>query len=131
MQMLYQWQIAGKDLPDLVDGVAANPHTAADYAKADQDYFREVLRSIMNDPQRLEKILDPLLDRPFIQLDPIERGILYVGACELSDHHDVPYKVVINEAVELAKSYGADQSHKFINGVLDKVAKQTRPVEKS
>lgn len=131
MQTLYQWQLTDKDLSELVDGMTLNPSLSQDYAKADQDYFRECLRSIVNEPERLASKIDPLLDRPFVQLDPVERAVLYLGACELSDHHEVPYKVIINEAVELAKSYGAEQSHKFINGVLDKYADDARALEKS
>lgn len=129
VQMLYQWQLTQHDLADLLEAAVANPHTAETYAKADQDYFRDVLRSVIQDTAKLKAGLDPLLDRPLIQLDPIERSILYMGACELSEHMNVPYKVVINEAVELAKQFGAEQSHKFINGVLDRFAQQARAFE--
>lgn len=77
----------------------------------------------------IDTALDPLLDRPLIQVDPVECAILRIGAYELMQRPDIPYRIVLNEAVELAKVFGAEQGHRFINGVLDKLARGARPVE--
>lgn len=134
MQTLYsaqlQNQLDKQYLPDLQRFVAQNPHTSADYLKADQLYFNDLLRDAVNQHATLQAAIDPLLDRPFVQLDPVERSILYSAAAELTSKLETPYKVIINEAVELAKKYGAEQSHKFINGVLDRYANDVRRFEK-
>ena len=97
--------------------------------KVDWDYFEEVFSEIPNSTQKLDEFLAPLLDRDLAALDPIEKSLLYLGAFELTNRIDVPYRVVINECVELAKVFGATDSHKYINGVLDKLAPTLRPAE--
>jgi len=100
-----------------------------DYDKADQKYLERLLNGVIADAAELEAAFSPLLDRPIDELSPVERGVLLIGAYELAHVAEVPYKVVINEAVELAKSYGGTDGHKFVNGVLDKLAARLRPAE--
>ncbi len=125
VQALYQWQVSGNDLNDIETQFRAVP----DNQKADFDYFHELLHQVPAHAHELDAMLTPLLDRPIPELDPVERAVLRLCAYELMHRPDVPYKVVINEGVDLAKMYGADQSHKYINGVLDKLARELRPVE--
>jgi len=99
------------------------------FERADGEYFSALLSGVINHAAGLEEVLQPHLDRKFIELSPIERSILLIAAFELSNLPDVPYRVVINEAVELAKSYGGTDGHKYVNGVLDKLAAQARPDE--
>ncbi|MBR9795701.1 MAG: transcription antitermination factor NusB, partial [Gammaproteobacteria bacterium] len=93
------------------------------------DYFSAVLKGVVGDVEALEALFTPALDRKLDELDPIERNLLRLGTFELRDRIDVPYKVVINEAVALAKKFGATDSHRYINGVLDKIARDLRAVE--
>ena len=122
MQALYQWQLAHTSLSDLLAEYAEN----SEFSKADNEYFIEIVRESLKISDELDAIIIPYLDRPIIQIDPVERAILWVGSYELLKRIDIPYKVIINEAVELAKRFGADSGHKYINGILDKVAKQIR-----
>ncbi len=125
LQALYQWQIARQDLAEIESQFLAEH----DMAKTDVAYFKTLLREV---PSRLDEIdahIRPYLDRAMSSLDPVELALLRIGVCELSYHLEVPYRVVINEAVELAKTFGAEQSHKYINGVLDKVARELRSAE--
>ena len=107
------------------------PHLAEfkGYDKADQKYLERLLNGVIADAKELEAAFGPLLDRPVDELSPVERGVLLIGAYELAHVPDVPYKVVINEAVELAKSYGGTDGHKYVNGVLDKLAAKLRAAE--
>jgi len=125
MQALYQWQLTQQD----IGLINAQFLTEQETGKADLEYFQELLQQT---PLRLEAIdaaLDPYLDRPLAQIDPVERAILWLAGYELLYRTDVPYRVVINEAVELSKTFGAEQGHRFINGVLDKAAHQLRQDE--
>lgn len=124
LQALYQWQIAGGEILDIITQFRdENP------GKMDWEYFEEVLTAIPNEVAALDARIVPLLDRAMKSLDPIERALLYLGTYELTHRLDVPFRVVINEAVELAKMFGATESHKYINGVLDKLAPALRPLE--
>lgn len=123
MQALYQWQLTQQDCASIGEQFATEP----EMEKADQPYFRELLHEIPVRLDRLNAVLEPCLDRALTQLDPVERAILWIGAYELLFRADVPYRVVINEAVELAKRFGAEQGHRFVNGVLDRVARRERP----
>jgi N utilization substance protein B len=125
LQALYQWQVAGHDVHTVEQQFLEDEGLA----KADVALFVDLLRGVPTQVRRLDQALAPLLSRPLEQLDPVERAVLYIGAYELGEHRDIPYRVVINEAVELAKSYGAEQSHRFVNGVLDKLARRLRPNE--
>ncbi len=125
LQALYQWLIAGHDPVD----IEAQFHSDRDVEGADLAYFQELLQSISSRSEELDQALDPLLDRPLAQLDPVERATLWIGAYELMNRPDVPYRVVINEAVVLSKAFGAEQAHRYVNGVLDKLARQVRAAE--
>jgi N utilization substance protein B len=125
MQALYQWHMAGAALSD----IEAEFRADYDFSHVDLEYFQALLHGVPASVDELEAILEPLLDRRLDELDPIERTLLRMGTWELRDRIDVPYKVVINEAVALAKKFGATDGHKYINGVLDKAARQLRKVE--
>ena len=125
LQGLYQWQLSGKD-PAMI---AADLAESQDFPKSDIPYFRTLLNGAIERAGDLEAEITPLLDRPFRELSPIERGILLLGGYELLREPEVPYRVVINEAVELAKVFGGTDGHKYVNGVLDKLASRLREVE--
>ena len=127
MQALYQWQLAGQDVADIVAQFGEESHANAEQ----QAYFAELLRGVLGHLDELDAQLAPLLERPLAQVDPVERAILRVGAYELAHRPEVPYRVVINEGVELAKRFGAEQGHRFINGVLDRLARTLRPTEQA
>lgn len=127
VQGLYQWQLTQLPLADITAQFLAGDQAH----KMDQTYFQELMNGIVQDTTELDEILAPHLDRPLEQLDPVELAILRLGCFELVKRLDVPYKVVINEALELAKLFGAVESHKYINGVLDKLTFVYRPVEKT
>ena len=125
MQALYQWHMAGAALSD----IEAEFRSDYDFSHVDLDYFQALLHDIPARVDELDEALAPLLDRKLDDLDPIERTLLRMGMYELTQRIDVPYKVVINEEVALAKKFGATDSHKYVNGVLDKAARQLRKVE--
>ena len=102
-------------------------HERPDYARVDKSYYDNALKAICADTEMLEKSIQEFADRPLAQLDPVERGILLLGFYELMEQHDVPYKVVINESVNLTKRFGAIDGHKYINAVLDRAAAKLRP----
>jgi len=125
MQALYQWQMTGQDVEEIIDQYMAEQ----DMRKADTAYFEDLLRHVVLQAKELEGQLQPFLDRPVYNVDPVESAILRMSTYELMAHPDVPFRVVINEAVELAKMFGATNSHKYVNGILDKVAIQLRSAE--
>ncbi len=125
MQAIYQWQIAETTRGDLLAQFRSEP----DMIRCDSAYFADLVEGILSNEPELDAEFAKVLDRPVEQLDPIERATLLVGAYELSNHPEIPYRVVINEAVELAKRYGATDSHKYINGVMDRLARRLREVE--
>jgi N utilization substance protein B len=125
MQALYQWDMAGQTL----SSIESQFMEEQDMSKVDVAYFRELLHGIPGMASDLDRRVAPYLDRALEEVDPIERAILRIAVFEFLRRMDVPYRVVINEAVELAKRFGAEQGHKFVNGVLDKVAKELRAVE--
>lgn len=127
MQALYQWHMADASLAT----IEAEFRADYDFSHVDLEYFQALLHGVPAQVDELETILAPLLDRKLGELDPIERTLLRMGTYELAQRPDVPYKVVINEAVALAKKFGATDSHKYINGVLDKVARELRKAEVS
>ena len=126
MQSLYQLQIAGHD----VDELLGQFHERPDYQRVDQEYFDEVLEAVCESKDALEKDIEQFADRPLSQLDPVERGILLLGFFELRSRPDVPYKVVINECVELTRRFGAVDGHKYVNALLDRAAAGLRPGER-
>lgn len=125
LQALYQWHMAGAAVSD----IEAEFRTDYDFSHVDLAYFQALLHGIPACVDELDDALAPMLDRKVDDLDPIERTLLRMGMYELTRRIDVPYKVVINEEVALAKKFGATDSHKYINGVLDKAARQLRKVE--
>jgi N utilization substance protein B len=125
LQALYQWTLSGSSARE----IEAEFRVDNDFQHTDGEYFSAVLKGVVGDVEALEALFEPFLDRRLDELDPIERNLLRLGTFELRDRIDVPYKVVINEAVSLAKKFGATDSHRYINGVLDKIAKELRTAE--
>lgn len=125
MQALYQWHMADAS-PAVIE---AEFRADYDFSHVDLEYFQALLHGVPAHVDELDSMLEPLLDRKLDDLDPIERTLLRMGTFELEHRLDVPYKVVINEEVALAKKFGATDSHKYVNGVLDKVARELRKVE--
>ena len=126
MQAVYQWQMTGVDLQPLEQEYRA----AGALKKADETFFKELVRGVLLRCEELDALLAPLLDRKVEELDRVEAALLRLGAFELQHRIDVPYRVVIDEYVELAKGYGAEESFKYVNGVLDRLATQLRQAEK-
>ena len=126
VQALYQWYLSKSDPLE----IEAQFHEQ-NGGKIDWEYFSEVFLEIPEQQEALDKHISPFLDRELNSLDPVERALLYLGTFELANRIDIPYRVVINECVELAKTFGATDGHKYINGVLDKLAKNLRSVELS
>jgi transcription antitermination protein NusB len=120
LQALYAWQLSGGD--PLVEA-----RSNEDYEKT--EFLEDLVRGVAGRAAELEQLIAPHLDRDFSRLSPVERAILYIGAYELAHHPQTPFKVVLNEAVELGKSFGASEGYRFVNGVLEKVATQLRPEE--
>jgi len=125
LQGLYQWQLTGKDAVMIATELAEHE----EFGKSDVPYFRTLLNGAIDHAGELESQMQPFLDRTTKELSPIERGILLLGGYELMSELEVPYRVVINEAVELAKSFGGTDGHKYVNGVLDKLAARLREIE--
>ena len=125
LQGLYQWQLSGND------EAAIEAHLAdiAGFDKADRDFFVGLLRGVLAQHGALREQLQALLDRHFAELSPVESSVLLAGAYELANYPQTPYRVIINEAIELAKGYGGTDGHKYVNGVLDKLAAKLRPAE--
>ena len=127
LQGIYQWQIAGGDAA----AIGRQLGEARGFEKVDADYFSTLLAGTIAAAPELEQAIAPHLDRDYARLSPVERGILLLAGYELKHQPEVPYRAVINEAVELAKSYGGTDGYKFVNGVLDKLAAQLRPAERA
>ena len=125
LQGLYQWFLAGSDLP----AIALHIREQDEFDKCDAAHFDAVLRGCIDHAPELDQVLVRHLDRPLNELSPVEHGILLIAGFELQQCLDIPYKVVINEAVELAKSFGGTDGHKYVNGVLDKAAVDWRAAE--
>ena len=125
VQALYQWQLT-EQAPEQIESHFISDH---ELSGVDVEYFHHLIREV---PLRLHELDDHLLpniDRPISEIDPVERAILRIGVYEFEFHPEIPYKVVLNEAVELAKIFGAEHGHKYVNGVLDKVAAKLRSQE--
>tara|TARA_B100000029_G_C17120784_1_gene794996 strand:+ start:161 stop:538 length:378 start_codon:yes stop_codon:yes gene_type:complete len=120
VQSLYQMQITGHDEAEL----KAQFHERPDYQRVDRQYYDDLLGAIINRQAELEASIDKLADRPVANLDPIEKSILLLGFHELTAADDIPFKVVINESVNLAKRFGAVDGHKYINALLDRAAEE-------
>jgi transcription antitermination protein NusB len=125
LQGIYQWRVtSGEDAK-----IEKQIHAEKNLGRYDKELFSKLLRGALSQHADLEALLAPHLDRPLAELSPVEFAVLLLGAFELSQHPEVPYKVIINEAVELAKTFGGTDGHKFVNGVLDKLAPQLRALE--
>lgn len=125
VQALYQWQLAGQEPREILREFVAE----RELVRVDMDYFSTLTTDIPRHAATLQGDLEPALDREWQRLGPVERGVLLVGAYELRFCPDIPWRVVVNEAVELCKLFGAEESHKYINGVLDRTARRMRPLE--
>ena len=125
VQALYQKQLAGHDCDELVEQF----HLQAAYQRVDKDFFDTVFPAICNAQPELEEQISELIDRPLEQLDPVELSVLLIGVYELKSLADVPFRVVINEGVNLAKRFGSVEGHKYINACLDAAAKTMRDTE--
>ena len=125
LQGIYEWLLNNED----AGAIEAHIREAHGFDKADAAHFDSLLYGAIKDVLELRAGLVPLIDRPLAQLSPVEHAALLIGAFELSNHPEIPYKVVINEAVELTKSFGGMDGHKYVNGVLDKLAAKVRCAE--
>jgi N utilization substance protein B len=125
LQGLYQWLLNNEDATTVVNNIRA----AHGFEKADGDHFAALLYGAIKDSVSLREAIAPVIDRRVDELSPIEHGVLLLGAYELKNNLDIPYRVVINEAVELTKSFGGIDGHKYVNGVLDKLAPKLRAEE--
>jgi|SRR5680860_40796 N utilization substance protein B len=125
MQGLYQRHFTKSPISD----IEAEFMVDNDMTKVDTLFFRDVLRGVHREQAELDKLIEPFLDRPLHEVDPVELAIVRVGAYELRHRLDVPYKVVINEGIELAKKFGGTEGHKFVNSVLDKLGRRLRLAE--
>lgn len=125
VQAIYQWQLTAQEPAS----IAAHFIADQDLLKADHDYFQELTQRVPAQVGSIDAALQPFLDRPLAQVDPVEQAILRVGGYELLQRPEISHRIIINEAVELAKLLGAEQGHRFVNGVLDKLAQRVRNVE--
>ncbi|XVJ71820.1 MAG: transcription antitermination factor NusB [Rhizobacter sp.] len=125
LQGLYQWLLSGSDLSSVKQHIREQD----EFDKCDMGHFDAVLSGCIENAAALDQVLVLHLDRPITELSPVEHGILLIAGFELQHCLDIPYKVVINEAVELAKSFGGTDGHKYVNGVLDKAAVEWRTAE--
>jgi N utilization substance protein B len=125
LQGLYERQLAGSADDSIAAALAASPG----HARADAEYFRELWQGVSTEYDALLRTVEPKVDRKLTALAPIERALLVIGTWELAHRLDIPYRVVIDEAVELAKSFGGTDGHRFVNGVLDKLVPDLRAAE--
>lgn len=125
LQAAYQWQLGGGGSV----AIRSQFREREGMDKVDWVYFDALVEGVIDQQQALDDLLTPHLDRPIEQVDPVEQAILRIATLELKDHPEVPFRVAINEAVELARRFGAEQSHRYVNGVLDALARTLRPQE--
>lgn len=127
MQALYQHQISDDHWTTLREQFHEDP----EFGRVDPEYFDELLEQCVDREEEFFTVLAPNFDRPADQIDPVERAILLIGCYELKDRLDIPYRVVINEGVELAKRFGAEDGHRYVNAILDRTAAELRKIEMS
>jgi len=125
MQAIYQWQMTGNDIQEIENQFM----TEQDMSKVDKEYFQELLHKVPQTIDKLDAIAEQYMESTVEETDPIERAIIRLSVYELLSRLDVPYKVVINEAIVLAKAFGGDNSHTFVNGIVDKAAHELRKTE--
>lgn len=122
LQALYAWQLGGGEALEEV-------RAQEGFGRADRELAEALVRGVLERSAELQALIEPCLDREFRRLSPVERAILYIGTYELTAHPETPFKVVLNEAIELGKSFGGTGGHKFVNGVLERLARRLRPDE--
>jgi transcription antitermination protein NusB len=125
VQAIYQWLVSKEDS----GAIEAHISAVTGFDRADREHFKTLLYGVIRDAPSLHASILPHIDRPIVELSPVEHAILLIGGFELLRHLEIPYRVVINEAVELAKTYGGTDGYKYVNGVLDRVAADLRPLE--
>lgn len=125
MQGVYEWRLSGASATQIEKATAAEKSLG----RYDAEFFGQLLRGVISRHEELSALVSPHLDRKIDELSPVEYSVLLLGVYELTQHPEIPYRVVINEAVELAKTFGGSDGHKFVNGVLDKLAAQVRATE--
>lgn len=125
LQGLYEWRVSGNAPADIERQYLVEK----ELHNVDIPYFRELLTEVPKHQDELDAAITPLLNRKMEEVDPVEQAVLRLGAYELIHHPDIPYRVVINEAVELAKMFGAEQGHRFVNGIMDRLAASLRSTE--
>lgn len=127
LQTLYAWQLSGNN----IEQVELSVVTSNDMTKVDMEYYQDIIKTVSDNVDDIDQKYKPYIGRLIEELDPIEQAIMRLATAELIKRLDTPFKVVINESIELAKSFGAEESHKFINGALDKAVKTLRKDERS
>jgi len=127
---IYQWQMTDNSYAEIYAGLLEDKDLSSDIPKADMAFFQALVKCATENTEKVDEILKTFLDREAEHLDQIERAVLRLATCELMNHPEIPFKVVVSESVNLTKKFGADQAHKFVNGVLDKVATKLRAEEK-
>jgi N utilization substance protein B len=125
VQALYQWQMTGQNLSEIERQFLEEERLK----NAQKSYFTELFYGVPKNLTAIDQALSEFVDRPVDKIDPVERAILRIGVYELMHRLDMPYRVVLNEGINLAKDFGADGSHRYVNGILDKVAQKQRPLE--
>ncbi|MGD8483947.1 MAG: transcription antitermination factor NusB [Thioalkalispiraceae bacterium] len=125
MQAIFEWQMTANDPQSIIE----QTRKTQNMRNVDDDYFEELVTNITSKVKELDEYIAPLLGRELDEVDLVEKAVLRLGTYELAHRPDVPYKVVINEAVELAKTFGAEQGHRFVNGLMDKLAEKLRAIE--
>jgi N utilization substance protein B len=125
LQAIYQWQITHQE----ADEILRQFREVQDLSQVDVEHFENLLRGVINDKERLIDALEPFLDRPMEQVDVMERVVLMIGAWELLDCPEMPYRVVLDESVDLARRFGSEQGYSYVNAVLDKAARELRADE--
>ena len=125
LQALYQWDLSGTDATE----ISAQFLAEQDMGRVDIDYFNRLLQGVVDSVEVIGQTLEPLLDRALSEVDPVERSILRMGVYELQHQPDVPVRVIINESIELAKRFGAEQGYKYVNAAMDRAAHALRETE--
>lgn len=125
VQALYQWQMTGENLSLIEINFLAEERLKDTQKK----YFSEIIYGVVKQHKRLDEALTEFVDRPVEKIDPVEKAVLRIGVYELINRLETPYKVIINEGINLAKCFGAEGSYKYVNGILDQIAKKTRSAE--
>ena len=125
LQGLYQWQANPASPAEILKNLSELEH----FESADQDFLRAELHGVIKEKDGLRAMIEPLVDRKWAEVSPVEKSILLMGAWELAHAPEIPYRVAINEGIELAKRFGGTDGHKYVNGILDKLAAEIRPDE--